>query len=209
MEKVLAWSVAASAPEQEGEDRQLPRLDQDALAQLLMGGKSDAEMMVEAMQCITDPTATLENREIAFDNLEQLVENLDNANNLENLKLWEPLVGQLRGEVEKEMRFMAAWCIGTAVQNNEKSQDQFHKTEGVEKLVHLALNDSAPDVRSKALYAISSFVRNHQLALDQCVSKLPDGLKEEYSQKSLDATDMDAIDEFRNRLKSEGNKVAA
>ncbi|KAK6534639.1 hypothetical protein TWF281_005945 [Arthrobotrys megalospora] len=208
MEKVLAWSVAAAAPEQEGEERQLPRLDQDALAQLLMGGKSDAEMMVEAMQCITDPTATLENREIAFDNLEQLVENLDNANNMENLKLWEPLVQQLQ-TADKEMRFMAAWCIGTAVQNNEKSQDQFHKTEGVEKLVHLALNDSAPDVRSKALYAISSFVRNHQLAMDQCISKLPELLKEEYLQKGLDATDMDAVDEFRSRLKAEGNKVAA
>ncbi|KAK6361969.1 hypothetical protein TWF730_005674 [Orbilia blumenaviensis] len=208
MEKVLAWSVAASAPEQEGEDRQLPRLDQDALAQLLMGGKSDADMMIEAMQCITDPSATLENREIAFDNLEQLVENLDNANNMENLKLWEPLVQQLHA-VEKEMRFMAAWCIGTAVQNNEKSQDHFHKTEGVHKLVHLALNDSAPDVRSKAVYAISSFVRNHQPALDQCISKLPDSLKEEYSQKNLNATDMDAIDEFRNRLKAEGVKVAA
>lgn len=73
------------------------------------------------MQCITDSTATLENREIAFDNLEQLVENLDNANNLENLKLWEPLVGQL-DSTDKEMRFMAAWCVGTAVQNNEKSQ---------------------------------------------------------------------------------------
>ncbi|KAF3920381.1 hypothetical protein ABW20_dc0102601 [Dactylellina cionopaga] len=207
MEKVLAWSVAAAAPEQEGEERQVPRLNQEALAQLLFGGKSDADMMIEAMQCITDPTATLENREIAFDNLEQLVENLDNANNLENLKLWEPLVKQLHHD-EKEMRFMAAWCIGTAVQNNEKSQDNFHKTEGVGRLVHLALNDTAPDVRSKAVYAISSFIRNHQPGLDQCVSILPDGLREEYSQKKVDALDMDAIDELRNRLKAEGsNKV--
>ncbi|EPS40700.1 hypothetical protein H072_5419 [Dactylellina haptotyla CBS 200.50] len=205
MEKVLAWSVAASAPAEEGEERQLPRLDQEALAQFLLGGKSDADVMKEAMQCITDPTATLENREIAFDNFEQLVENLDNANNMENLKLWEPLVQQLHA-AEKEMRLMAAWCIGTAVQNNEKSQDQFHKTESVGKLVNLALNDPAQDVRSKAVYAISSYVRNHQNALDQCVSSLPDGLKEEYSQKKLDASDMDGIDELRTRLKAEGNK---
>ncbi|KAF3925082.1 hypothetical protein AA313_de0208668 [Arthrobotrys entomopaga] len=205
MEKVLAWSVAASAPEQEGEERQLPRLDQEALAQLLMGGKSDADMMIEAMQCITNPTATLDDRQIAFDNFEQLVENLDNANNLEVLKLWEPLVNQLVA-TEKEMRLMAAWCIGTAVQNNEKSQDQFHKTEGVEKLVHLALNDPAQDVRSKAVYAISSFVRNHQAALDQCISRLPATLKEEYTEKKLEAGDMDVVDEFRNMLKAEGNK---
>ncbi|KAF3925591.1 hypothetical protein ABW21_db0204800 [Orbilia brochopaga] len=207
MEKVLAWSVAASAPEQEGEERQLPRLDQEALKQLLLGGKSDAELMVEAMQCITNPTLALEDRETAFDNLEQLVENLDNANNLENLKLWEPLVQQLHA-AEKEMRFMAAWCIGTAVQNNEKSQDQFHKTEGIEKLLQLALNDPAQDVRNKAIYAISSYVRNHQNALDQCIGKLPDGLREEYSQKNLQATDMDAVNELRDRLKAEASKTA-
>ncbi|KAJ6264739.1 hypothetical protein Dda_0890 [Drechslerella dactyloides] len=206
MEKVLAWSVAASAPEEEGEQRQVPRLDQEALAQLLLGGKSDAELMVEAMQCITNPAATLEDRETAFDNLEQLVESLDNANNLENLKLWEPLVQQL-GAAEKEMRFMAAWCIGTAVQNNEKSQDQFHKTEGVEKLLQVALTDSAQDVRNKAVYAISSYVRNHQSALDQCIDKLPEGLREEYAQKKLQATNMDAVDELRNRLKAEGSKA--
>ncbi|KAK6349764.1 hypothetical protein TWF696_006040 [Orbilia brochopaga] len=207
MEKVLAWSVAASAPEQEGEQHQIPRLDQEALAQLLLGGKSDAELMREAMQCITDPTASLEDRETAFDNLEQLVENLDNANNLDNLRLWEPLVQQLHA-AEKEMRLMAAWCIGTAVQNNEKSQDHFHKTEGVEKLLHLALNDPAQDVRNKAIYAISSYVRNHQNALDQCIDKLPAGLREEYSEKNLQATDMDAVNEFRNRLKAEGGETA-
>ncbi|EWC48260.1 hypothetical protein DRE_02364 [Drechslerella stenobrocha 248] len=208
MEKVLAWSVAASAPQEEGEpERQVPRLDQSALAQLLLGGKSDAEMMVEAMQCIADPTATLENREIAFDNFEQLVENLDNANNIENLKLWPPLVQQLHA-ADKEMRFMAAWCIGTAVQNNEKSQDHFYKTEAVGQLLDIALNDSAQDVRNKALYAISSYIRNHQGALDQCIDKLPEELRQEYSQKGLQATDMAAIDEFRSRLKAEGSKAA-
>jgi hsp70-interacting protein len=123
MEKVLAWSVANSAPQTEGDQQQrpTPRLDEDALRQLLMGGVDDAQLMVEAMQAITSSSVPLSDRETAFDNLEQLVENLDNANNLENLKLWEPLVGQLDSS-ESEMRFMAAWCIGTAVQNNEKSQ---------------------------------------------------------------------------------------
>ncbi|KAF3935592.1 hypothetical protein ABW19_dt0203842 [Dactylella cylindrospora] len=206
MEKVLAWSVAASAPEVEGEERQLPRLDQEALAQLLLGGKDDATLMVEAMQCISDPSASLENREIAFDNLEQLVENLDNANNLENLNLWDPLVKQL-DSADKEMRFMAAWCVGTAVQNNEKSQVNFHKTEAIERLVELALTDKASDVRSKAVYAISSYVRNYQDGMDQCLSKLPEDWKQEYAQGTIDAADMDAVDDFRNRLKTEGNKI--
>lgn len=78
--------------------------------------------MRESMKAITDKSISLENREVAFDNFEQLIENLDNANNIAALGLWEPLVGQL-GSEEKEMRIMAAWCIGTAVQNNSKAQD--------------------------------------------------------------------------------------
>lgn len=46
----------------------------------------------------------------------------DNANNLENLKLWTPLIGQLAAP-EPAMRYMAAWVCGTAVQNNLKSQE--------------------------------------------------------------------------------------
>lgn len=65
---------------------------------------------------------TLDNKEQAFDNLEQLIENLDNANNLENLKLWNPLIGQLSSP-ESSLRYMAAWVCGTAVQNNLKSQE--------------------------------------------------------------------------------------
>lgn len=84
--------------------------------------------------------------------------------------------------------------------------EKFHKTGGISKLVNLALTDSEVDVRSKAVYAISSYVRNYAEGLEQCISTLPAGLKEEYSQKKLDAEDMESIDEFRSRLKAEGNK---
>jgi hypothetical protein len=34
-----------------------------------------------------------------------------------------PLVEELEAE-EHERRMMAAWCVGTAVQNNEKAQER-------------------------------------------------------------------------------------
>ncbi len=79
--------------------------------------------MQESMKAIRSPDISLDNKLVAFDNLEQLIENIDNANNMESLGLWTPLMGQLDSE-EADMRRMAAWCFGTAVQNNVKAQER-------------------------------------------------------------------------------------
>lgn len=100
-------------------------LNPQALA-ALFGGPSDADLMKEAMAALHSDEVDLENKLIAFDNFEQLIETVDNANNMENLGLWTPLLELLKHE-EKEMRKMAAWCVGTAVQNNEKAQDKVRK----------------------------------------------------------------------------------
>lgn len=97
-------------------------INAEALAQLF-GAPSDADRMREAMTVIQHPDVDLENKIVAFDNFEQLIENLDNANNMEPLGLWMPLVEQLSNP-EPELRRFAAWCVGTAVQNNTKSQER-------------------------------------------------------------------------------------
>jgi hsp70-interacting protein len=98
-------------------------LDQDALRRLVLGGPSDADLMREAMATIHSPDVSLENKEIAFDNLEQLVEQIDNANNMEPMGLWQPLVDLLQSE-EGEIRKWAAWVMATAVSNNTKAQER-------------------------------------------------------------------------------------
>jgi len=97
------------------------------ILQVLMGGPSDADLMKESMAAIRSPEVDLENKMVAFDNFEQLVEGIDNANNMEALGLWTPLVELLRSE-EKYVRMMAAWCVGTAVQNNIKAQERFTRS---------------------------------------------------------------------------------
>lgn len=89
----------------------------------LLGGPTDADLMRESMAAIQSPDISLENKLVAFDNFEQLIENLDNANNMEPMGLWTPLVGLLHSE-EPQLRRMAAWCVGTAVQNNVKAQER-------------------------------------------------------------------------------------
>jgi hypothetical protein len=79
--------------------------------------------MKEAMAAILHPEVSMENKEIAFDNFEQLVEGIDNANNIEALGLWQPLVDLLVSE-QGELRKWAAWCMATAVSNNVKAQEK-------------------------------------------------------------------------------------
>jgi len=167
----------------------------------LFGGPSEADLMKAAIEVITDTDAsnTLENRLVAFDNFEQLIESLDNANNLENLDLWRPLLELLSHE-ERELRRMAAWCVGTAVQNNEKTQERLHTHGGIPPLVALATGEGETEgVRRKAIYALSSAVRNYQPAMDVAAEEL--GKKGHAVGDKVDAADMDAVDAVINGLR--------
>ncbi|KAL4926482.1 Hsp70 nucleotide exchange factor FES1 [Aspergillus undulatus] len=163
----------------------------------LFGGPSEADLMKAAMEALHSDEVDLENKLVAFDNFEQLVESIDNANNLEPLGLWTPLV-ELLGHEESEMRRYAAWCIGTAVQNNEKAQDKLIVMNAIPTLVSLATTDKATAVRKKAVLALSSAVRNYQPGTNELVKHLPDG----YPTGKVDAGDMDAIDAIMNKLRA-------
>lgn len=132
MNSLLKWSIKAATEEQASGDKNDSGNNAPAdpsrgltpqMLSTLFGGPSEADLMKAAMEALRSDEVDLENKLIAFDNFEQLIESIDNANNLEPLGLWTPLV-ELLDHNEPDMRRMAAWCIGTAVQNNEKSQDK-------------------------------------------------------------------------------------
>lgn len=201
---LLQWSIenSANAQPQDGQTpsqqpRREPRgLTQDALRSL-MGGPSDADLMKESMTVIVRPDSSLDEKLTAFDNFEQLVENLDNANNLEPLGLWPPLISQL-DNAEAELRKMAAWCVGTAVQNNEKCQQYLLSIGGVDKVARMAIDDSDATVRRKAVYALSSSVRNFQPGMNEAMKVLP---KNVTGPDHVNATDMDVIDAIMAKLR--------
>ncbi|KAK3169551.1 hypothetical protein OEA41_008935 [Lepraria neglecta] len=212
MNQLLKWSIensaSASADPTSTTDPKAERssgrpINADALNSLF-GGPSDADLMKQSMAAILSLEITLENKLIAFDNFEQLIENLDNANNMENLGLWQPLVGLL-GSDEAQLRMYAAWCVGTAVQNNEKSQSSLLAGDAIPTLVKLSTEDSDEQVRRKAIYALSSEVRNYQPGLDKAVKALPKGFAPE---GAIDAADMEAVDRVIGQLREDSARKA-
>lgn len=235
LNELLKWSIENST---KGEDNTKPSTaslakspNAEALAALFMGGPSDAELMQAAVANIlsADPEVTRESKMIAFDNLEQLIENLDNANLLGKLGLWTPIL-ELLAHDDADFRRMAAWVAGTAVQNNAPSQERLTALGGVERLAAMALGERLPastgaeavdgaqeaekkegdekeqkDVRKKAVYALSSAVRNYQPAMDVLSKELDKREGKDKSEK-VEATDMDAVDTVINGLRE---KVAS
>ncbi|KAI9748975.1 MAG: hypothetical protein M4579_007058 [Chaenotheca gracillima] len=206
MNSLLKWSIENSAvskadPTSESEPpRESERsLNEEAL-RTLMGGPSEADLMKDAMSAIVTPTVDLDNKLIAFDNFEQLIETIDNANNMANLGLWTPLISQLDAE-EAQLRTFAAWCVGTAVQNNEKAQETALATGAVKKLLTMVVDESDTTTRRKAVYALSSAVRNYQPSTDLMVEKLDEDVLGA-GKKGLDATDMDGIDTVMEKLRA-------
>ncbi|CAD6599239.1 BAH_G0002940.mRNA.1.CDS.1 [Saccharomyces cerevisiae] len=164
MEKLLQWSIANSQGDKEAMAR-AGQPDPKLLQQLFGGGgPDDPTLMKESMAVIMNPEVDLETKLVAFDNFEMLIENLDNANNIENLKLWEPLLDVLVQTKEEELRAAALSIIGTAVQNNLDSQNNFMKYDnGLRSLIEIASDKTKPlDVRTKAFYALSNLIRNHK-----------------------------------------------
>ncbi|KAL2002515.1 hypothetical protein VTN02DRAFT_6650 [Thermoascus thermophilus] len=205
MNELLKWSIENSDVSRRAQDSQdssstsaptLRGLNPEAI-KALFGGPSDAELMKESMAALHSDEVDLENKLIAFDNFEQLVETIDNANNMEPLGLWTPLVELLQHK-EPEMRRMAAWCIGTAVQNNEKAQDKLVVLNVIPTLVSLATTDPVQTVRRKAVYTLSSAVRNYQPAMDELVKHLPEGYPRD---QKVDAGDMGAVDAIMEKLR--------
>ena len=202
LNELLKWGVENSSASRDP-DSSKPATEPKGLSaealRALMGGPFDADLMKEAMAIIISisPEVTAEAKMTAFDNFEQLVENLDNANNIQPLGLWTPLLSQLDSAVA-DMRMMAAWCAGTAVQNNVKSQERLLAMNGVEKLCKVAVEDQDKQVRRKAIYALSSSVRNYQPAMNEAVKFLP---KEIVQSETVQAEDMDTIDGIMGRLR--------
>ena len=65
-------------------------------------------------------------------------------------------------------------------------------------LVKMAIEEADENIRRKALYALSSEMRNYQPATDEAVKALPERLRTE---GAIDAADMEAVDRVIARLR--------
>ena len=205
---LLKWSVenseASKSPNTSSSQSQNPQVQPErgpnpAALAALFGGPSDADLMRQSLAIVQDPSTSLEDRLTALDNFEQLIESIDNANNIRSLGLWTPLLSLLSNS-EPSVRKMAAWCVGTAVQNNASAQERLVVMDGVSKLAEMVSKEGEEEaVRRKVVYALSSAVRNYQPATDEMVSVLP---KEIVGDGEVRADDMQRIDGIMERLRN-------
>lgn len=162
MDKLLAWSIAQQSGDKEAIEK-VGQPDMKALNQIF-GGVDEPALMKQSIQVVENPQAEEEDKEVALENFEMLIENLDNANNIENLKLWESIIKLLGDSTPMGMKTLAASIIGIAVQNNPQCQGDFLKYDGFKALIE---NSGASNTgfRLKVLFAISSVVRNNKDAI--------------------------------------------
>ncbi|UTT89579.1 hypothetical protein NDA17_004089 [Ustilago hordei] len=143
-----------------------PDLSDPRLYDAIMG-KSEAVMMREELTTATTPSLPLSDRITALDNFEMLIEQIDNANNITSMNMWQPIISLL-GASEPEIQSAAAWIVGTAVQNNDKAQVAVLQYDTVRALVHL-LQSGKEEVRRKGMYALSSLLKHNPMAMHQFV----------------------------------------
>lgn len=143
-----------------------PDLSDPRLYDAIMG-KSEAVMMREELTTATTPSLPLSDRITALDNFEMLIEQIDNANNITSMNIWQPIISLL-GASEPEIQSAAAWIVGTAVQNNDKAQVAVLQYDTVRALVHL-LQSGKEEVRRKGMYALSGLLKHNPMAMHQFV----------------------------------------
>ncbi|KAL4402514.1 Hsp70 nucleotide exchange factor Fes1 [Malassezia pachydermatis] len=141
-----------------------PDLADPGLYDAIMG-KSEAQMMQEELSVAVDTTRTVEDRCTALDNFEMLIEQVDNANNMESMRMWPAVIALLRA-AEPEIQMAAAWIVGTAVQNNDKAQ-AIALGHGVLHTLLPLLTAPRTDVRNKGVYALSAMLKHYAAAVQQ------------------------------------------
>ncbi|GAA6037901.1 hypothetical protein JCM8097_009481 [Rhodosporidiobolus ruineniae] len=182
-QSLLRWGIEHAEP---GSIKQMaadveagrrPDLNTDILKAMM--GTSDADRMRECMQVIEgqwvdrDGTSEVKNNSDitdedkyrAWDDLEMLIEDLDNANNLKNMGLWQPIVKHLT-DADDEVVKRACWVCGTAVQNNPQSQAAFLEHDPLPTIASLVTSPSASAAtRAKAMYALSASLKHWEPAV--------------------------------------------
>ncbi|KAI7937364.1 hypothetical protein MJO29_014679 [Puccinia striiformis f. sp. tritici] len=140
------------------------KLDTGVLDAIL--GRTDAVRMREAISIFEDPKKSIHERCNAGEELEDLIQDLDNANDMEVLGIWPKLMTLMESNTsggnskdDDLIKFHACWICGTAVQNNPKSQTAFLKKEPLPAILEI-LSQGSEATQAKAMYCLSSTLKH-------------------------------------------------
>lgn len=127
--------------------------------------KSDVERMKDFIKVYQDPTSSTDDKYEALDGLQELAENLDNANDLHKINGLIPVVEALDNE-DPEIQMRAGWILASLVTNNETMQKLFAELNVMDKVISLLKRTDDAAVRSKLISTVSGFVKNFPAGLD-------------------------------------------
>jgi len=165
MQSLLRWGVENTAP---GAPPPEPRKDLDPAIIDHILGKSDAQLMKEALEIAVDPSQSEDDRVQALDNFEMLVEQIDNATNIEKLNMWQTLHELLTSPSTPDpVCRQTLWVIGTAVQNNPSAQHAYLELHPLSALLSFFAPSTPAPTRAKAVYALSSLLKHSAAAVGQ------------------------------------------
>lgn len=168
MDSLLRWSIEHSTPR--SADAPAPArkdINPEIIDHIL--GKPDAVLMKEALGVALDENRDEAARIQALDDFEMLVEQIDNANDLVKLKMWDPLQSLLTSQNSSdEIKVQTLWIIGTAVQNNPAAQNSYLALDPVPVVISfLSPSVRSAQLRSKAVYALSGLCKHNFRAVKQ------------------------------------------
>ncbi|SCV74247.1 BQ2448_6679 [Microbotryum intermedium] len=181
-QSLLRWGIENAAPNsllplhEDIQAGRRPDLNTDILKAIM--GTTDADRMRECIMVIEgrwvdrdgqgqaqglakeNAEVTAEDKYRAWDDLEMLIEDIDNANDMQNLGLWKPIVAHLTDD-DSDVVMRACWVCGTAVQNNPKAQQAFLALDPLPTITSIITSTSTPiGTRNKAMYCLSSTLKH-------------------------------------------------
>jgi hypothetical protein len=127
--------------------------------------KSDVERMKDFLKVYQDPSSSIDDKYEALDGLQELTENLYNANDLHKINGLIPVVNALDDE-DTEIQMRAGWILASLVTNNEAMQKLFAQLNVMDKVIGLLKKTNDAAVRSKLISTVSGFVKNFPAGLD-------------------------------------------
>ncbi|KAG9311116.1 nucleotide exchange factors-like protein [Chiua virens] len=167
MESLLRWGIEHSTPGERPDESERKNIDPAIIDYVL--GKPDSQLMKEALDVALDVSRVEDQRIAAMDDLEMLVENIDNANNLQKLKMWEPIHDLFSlPSTSDGLKLQTLWVLGTALQNNPAAQLSYLSLDPIPAIIAcLSPSSNSAGTRSKAMYALSGLLKHNTAAVDK------------------------------------------
>ncbi|KAJ0438593.1 putative armadillo-like helical, nucleotide exchange factor Fes1 [Helianthus annuus] len=174
LDGMLQWAIGHSDPAKlELKAHDVQKLSADELQQRQMELKelveklevpSDAKLMKIAIDDLNNSSLSLEDHHRALEELLVLVEAIDNANDLHKMGGLSVVIRELTNS-DSGIRTTCAWIIGKASQNNPVVQEQVLELGALPTLITMVKSRFTEEA-IKALYAVSSVIRNNRNGID-------------------------------------------